>query len=228
VANRLLPSESVSIPVNPRTSRPVGYAFVDLSAPSEAERAIAELNGQTILDRKVSIQLARKPEAHAEGATSGGEGNDNPRRRPSMRGRGRGRGRGARAMRGGRGVSFVGRCCPHIPTDFHLQPRKSQPNGTTATEEAVPTNVPSQVDPPAETTNGTFTTPKDAEGTADASKTARPRSLRERKQRGPPEDGVPSKTKVMVANLPYDLREEKVRILYSLYIVRYANPQPAA
>ena len=97
----------MSIPVNPRTSRPVGYAFVDLSAPSEAERAIAELNGQTILDRKVSIQLARKPETHAEGATSGGEGNDNSRRRPSMRGRGRGRGRGGRAIRGGRGVSFV-------------------------------------------------------------------------------------------------------------------------
>jgi len=32
-----------------------------------------------------------------------------------------------------------------------------------------------------------------------------------RKQRGPPEDGIPSKTKVMVANLPYDLREDKVR-----------------
>lgn len=32
-----------------------------------------------------------------------------------------------------------------------------------------------------------------------------------RKQRGPPEDGVPSKTKIMVANLPYDLGEEKVR-----------------
>ena len=91
----------------------------------------------------------------------------------------------------------------------HLQPRKSQPNGTTATEESVPTNVPGQVDPPVETTNGTHSAQKDAEGTADT-KTAKPRSPRERKQRGPPEDGVPSKTKVMVANLPYDLREEKV------------------
>lgn len=34
---------------------------------------------------------------------------------------------------------------------------------------------------------------------------------RPQKQRGPPEDGIPSKTKVMVANLPYDLTEEKVR-----------------
>ena len=28
----------------------------------------------------------------------------------------------------------------------------------------------------------------------------------------PPADGIPSKTKVMVANLPYDLSEDKVRI----------------
>lgn len=36
------------------------------------------------------------------------------------------------------------------------------------------------------------------------------RPQRERRERGPPADGVPSKTKVMVANLPYDLTEEKV------------------
>jgi RNA recognition motif-containing protein len=98
-------SEGVSIPVNPRTTRPVGYAFVDLSTPSEAERAINELSGKNILDRKVSIQLARKPEAAAEGgATSGGEGSGakTTRRRLSGRGRGRGRGRGGRTSRGGR------------------------------------------------------------------------------------------------------------------------------
>ena len=33
------------------------------------------------------------------------------------------------------------------------------------------------------------------------------------KQRGPPEDGIASKTKVMVANLPYDLSEEKASLL---------------
>lgn len=42
-------------------------------------------------------------------------------------------------------------------------------------------------------------------------KQARP--ARERRERGPPADGIPSKTKVMVANLPYDLTEEKVRCL---------------
>lgn len=38
----------------------------------------------------------------------------------------------------------------------------------------------------------------------------KPRAARPQKQRGPPEDGIPSKTKVMVANLPYDLSEDKV------------------
>jgi hypothetical protein len=41
-----------------------------------------------------------------------------------------------------------------------------------------------------------------------------PKAAREprepRRERGPPADGIPSKNKVMVANLPYDLSEEKV------------------
>lgn len=108
-----LHSESTTIPTNPRTSRPVGYAFVALSTPSEAERAIAELNGKAILDRKVSIQLARTPEAHAEGTGSGAEGasGNEQRRRASTRGRGRGRGRGGRTGRGGRAVSFPNHTC---------------------------------------------------------------------------------------------------------------------
>ncbi len=45
---------------------------------------------------------------------------------------------------------------------------------------------------------------------------AKPRAPRQPRQRGPPEDGVPSKNKVMVANLPYDLSEEKVCVLPTL------------
>lgn len=107
----LLHSESTSIPKNPRTDRPVGYAFVDLSTPSEAERAISELSGKEILERKVSVQLARKPEPAAEkvdGAASGGEGlsGGEGRRRQSGRGRGRGRGRGGRGGRNRGEVNF--------------------------------------------------------------------------------------------------------------------------
>lgn len=42
-------------------------------------------------------------------------------------------------------------------------------------------------------------------------KNAKKGPARERRERGPPADGIPSKNKVMVANLPYDLTEEKVR-----------------
>lgn len=39
-----------------------------------------------------------------------------------------------------------------------------------------------------------------------------------RRERGPPADGIPSKNKVMVANLPYDLSEDKVCIICSLLV----------
>ena len=73
------------------------------------------------------------------------------------------------------------------------------------------TNVPGQVLPLAETTNENAPATNGAE--------EKPRAPRQTRQRGPPEDGIPSKNKVMVANLPYDLSEEKVsqlrRVIYS-------------
>jgi hypothetical protein len=54
--------ESTSISINPRTGRPTGYAFVDLKSAWKAKLAIASLSGKDILQRKVSVQLARNPE----------------------------------------------------------------------------------------------------------------------------------------------------------------------
>lgn len=182
----------------------MGYAFVDVSTPSEAERAISELNGKTILDRKVSVQLARKPEPAAEG-TEGQEGK--PRRRQSARGRGRGR--------GGRATRAQNR---------NKKAKEGEANGEAAAEAATngdgPTNVPGQAAPLTSTTNEALTAPAGAEGTidADAKKAGKNKQAREpRKQHGPPEDGVPSKTKIMVANLPYDLREEKLLEIFAPY-----------
>lgn len=90
-----------------------------------------------------------------------------------------------------------------------------------APADGAPTNVPGQVIPLTETTNATLTSDKGAE----AKKTHPPR---ERKQRGPPEDGVPSKTKVMVANLPYDLKEDKVLLPIVPASVLNANPSATA
>src|ERR1700761_6458286 len=94
-------SESTSIPVNPRTNRPVCYAFVDLKTSDEAEKAISNLSGQEILERKVSVQLARKPD-HSSGAEGAAEGLDADNKRSAGRGRGRGRGRGGRGRGGAR------------------------------------------------------------------------------------------------------------------------------
>ena len=59
-------SETILIPTNPHTTCPVvRYAFVTVSSPSEAECAINELNGKSIMGRKVSVQLARRPEPAA-------------------------------------------------------------------------------------------------------------------------------------------------------------------
>ena len=70
-----------------------------------------------------------------------------------------------------------------------------------------------------ETTNEALSVaPGEADSiTVDPSKTGKSSAPRPRKQRGPPDDGVPSKTKVMVANLPYDLREEKLLELFADY-----------
>jgi RNA recognition motif-containing protein len=177
--------ESVSIPKNPRTDRPVGYAFVDLSTPTEAERAIEELSGKEILERKVSAQLARKPEPageKSEGANGEGSGAEGSRRRASGRGRARGRGRGGRTARAGR--------------DGAEKKEGETTEAAAATDEAAPAAA--------------------APATTETSKTqARPQ--RERRERGPPADGVPSKTKVMVANLPYDLTEDKLIELFKAY-----------
>ncbi|KAJ5146240.1 Nucleotide-binding alpha-beta plait [Penicillium bovifimosum] len=195
--------ESTSIPVNPRTNRPVGYAFVDLSTAAEASAAIGALSGKEILQRKVSVQLARKPEpAESKEATaSGGEGADG-RKRAGGRGRGRGRARG-RGGRTGQSRAVRARTLSLLLTaridtlEWLLTLEKAQ-DGQEATEAATGEA------PLAETTNDKDTTPKTGE-------------TRPQKQRGPPEDGIPSKTKVMVANLPYDLTEDKLKEIFAAY-----------
>lgn len=171
--------ESTSIPVHPRTNRPVGYAFVDVATAQEAQAAIAELSGKEILERKVSVQLARKPEP-AE-AKEGAEGEAGRKRGYGRRGRGRGR--GGRFGRGGRA------------------------NGAKSEGEAADTEGGALND---------ITNEVESAGVQPEEGAAKPAS-RPRKQRGPPEDGIPSKTKVMVANLPYDLSEEKLKELFAAY-----------
>ncbi|KAL8409686.1 hypothetical protein RB594_007946 [Gaeumannomyces avenae] len=185
--------ERISIPKNPRTDRPVGYAFVDLSTPNEAERAIAELSGQEILERKVSVQLARKPEPSQpkeEGAN--GEGAEGTRRTRSTRGRGR-------ASRGRGGAGRAGRS---------EDDKEDGAADASATESAAADSD----KPLGDITN------KAAEGDKeDKAGKKEPRQPRERRERGPPADGIPSKNKVMVANLPYDMTEARLKEVFAAY-----------
>ncbi|EJT77654.1 hypothetical protein GGTG_02758 [Gaeumannomyces tritici R3-111a-1] len=185
--------ERISIPKNPRTDRPVGYAFVDLSTPNEAERAIAELSGQEILERKVSVQLARKPEPSQpkeEGAN--GEGAEGTRRTRSTRGRGR-------ASRGRGGAGRAGRS---------EDDKEDGAADASATEAAAADSD----KPLGDITN------KAAEGDKeDKAGKKEPRQPRERRERGPPADGIPSKNKVMVANLPYDMTEARLKEVFAAY-----------
>ncbi|KAI1491469.1 hypothetical protein F5X96DRAFT_668687 [Biscogniauxia mediterranea] len=192
--------ESVSIPKNPRTDRPVGYAFVDLSTPTEAERAIAELSGKEIIERKVSVQLARTPQPageKTEGATNGEGGAEGSKRRASGRGRGRGRGRAGRTGRGGR--SDGGKDA--IPANEEATDAAAAPEAT-------------EVQPLTDITNNADTDRSEKNDKTDKTKKG---PVRERRERGPPADGIPSKNKVMVANLPYDLTEETLKELFKAY-----------
>lgn len=63
-----------------------------------------------------------------------------------------------------------------------------------------------EVQPLTDITNKKINTDEDSKTSAQAAN----QQQRQRRERGPPADGIPSKTKVMVANLPYDLTEEKV------------------
>jgi len=83
-----------------------------LKTADEAEKAITNLSGKDILERKVSVQLARKPEQNAAATDSAAEGGDSDRKRSAGRGRGgRGRGRGGRARGGARSVSRTDSAC---------------------------------------------------------------------------------------------------------------------
>ncbi|KAF8467414.1 hypothetical protein BDZ91DRAFT_680580 [Kalaharituber pfeilii] len=187
--------ESVSIPTNPRTGRAVGYAFVDLHTKEEADRATTELSGKEVLGRKVSVQAARKPgvQTGKEGEVTG-ETREKRYRRYFKRFR---RGRAGYKNRGSRGE-----------------------NG--ATEAGAPTNVPGQVLPLTEASASTAAANKEVPVKEDNAAPTAPAAegqggFKGRKKRGPPEDGVPSKTKVMVANLPYELSEEKLKELFTDY-----------
>ena len=51
--------ESVAIPADKISGRPRGFAFVEMTAKSEAEAAITGLNGKTLRDRTIVVNESR-------------------------------------------------------------------------------------------------------------------------------------------------------------------------
>ncbi|MDD4873971.1 MAG: RNA-binding protein [Dehalococcoidales bacterium] len=62
---------SVSILTDRETGRPKGFGFVEMASKSEAEAAIAGLNGKTIKDRTIVVNEAR-PRADNRSSSGGG------------------------------------------------------------------------------------------------------------------------------------------------------------
>ena len=87
---------SVNIMIDKYSGRPKGFCFVEMAEKSEADAAIAALNGKTIKDRTLVVNEAR-PRTDSR---SGGSGGYDNRRSGGYGGGGGGRG-GSRG--GGRG-----------------------------------------------------------------------------------------------------------------------------
>ena len=71
--------ESVAIPADKISGRPRGFAFVEMASKSEAEAAIAGLNGRTLKDRTIVVNESRpRPDNRGGGSygnrRSGGYG----------------------------------------------------------------------------------------------------------------------------------------------------------
>jgi len=85
------------------TGRPRGFAFVSMSTPEEAQKAIDELHGKEFDGRALTVNIARPREDRPPGGGGGGRGGDRgPRREYGGGGGGRGGDRGDRGDRGGR------------------------------------------------------------------------------------------------------------------------------
>jgi RNA recognition motif-containing protein len=60
------------------TGRPRGFAFVTMSTPEEAQKAMEALNGHSLDGRALTVNVARPPEERSGGGGGGGGGGRRP------------------------------------------------------------------------------------------------------------------------------------------------------
>jgi len=63
--------ESIAIPNDKLSGRPRGFAFVEMASKSEAEAAIAGLNGKTLKDRTIVVNESRPRPDNRSGGSFG-------------------------------------------------------------------------------------------------------------------------------------------------------------
>ena len=63
--------ESVALPTDRVSGRPRGFAFVEMASKSEAEAAIAGLNGKMLKDRTIVVNESRPREDNRGGGSYG-------------------------------------------------------------------------------------------------------------------------------------------------------------
>jgi RNA recognition motif-containing protein len=77
------PVESVSLITDPGTGRSRGFAFVEMTNDSDAEKAIAALGGMEVGGRALTVNEARPRKERGDGRGGGGSrGPGGPRRNP--------------------------------------------------------------------------------------------------------------------------------------------------
>jgi RNA recognition motif-containing protein len=66
--------------VDRMSGRPRGFAFVTMSTPDEAQKAIEAMNGASLDGRNLTVNIARPKEERPSGGGGGGGGGRGPRR----------------------------------------------------------------------------------------------------------------------------------------------------
>jgi len=66
--------ESIAIPTDRPSGRPRGFAFVEMASKSEAEAAIAGLNGKTLRERTIVVNESRPRADNRGGGSYGNRG----------------------------------------------------------------------------------------------------------------------------------------------------------
>ncbi len=65
---------SVTVVTERESGRSKGFAFVEMATPEDAQKAISQINGQTLHDRTIRVDLARPREERGGGDRGGRRG----------------------------------------------------------------------------------------------------------------------------------------------------------